>query len=115
MHGNELVIYHNQRQRQVLTSSLKQGHALAIADLLGQGRDQIVVGWREENDAGEMGIMLFMATDQSMKNWESAWIDKNGMACEDLKVADLNQDGKMDIIAAGRSSHNLKVYWNNSQ
>jgi hypothetical protein len=36
------------------------------------------------------------------------------MACEDLKIADLNGDGKPDIIAAGRSTHNLKVYWNRS-
>ncbi len=114
MHGNELVIYHNQRNRQVLTNTLNQGHALALADLLGQGTDQILVGWREENDAGEMGIKLFMATDQSMKNWSSVWIDKNGMACEDLKVADLNGDGKPDIVAAGRSTGNLKIYWNDS-
>ena len=115
MHGHELVIYHNPDQRQVLTSSLKQGHALAIADVLGQGWDQIVVGWREENDSGEMGVMLFTAGDRTMRNWESVWIDKNDMACEDLKVADLNQDGKPDIIAAGRSTKNLKIYWNKSE
>ena len=39
----------------------------------------------------------------------------NGMACEDLKVADLNGDGKKAIIAAGRSTHNLVVYWNQTK
>jgi hypothetical protein len=34
------------------------------------------------------------------------------MACEDLKVADLDDDGDLDIIAAGRSTQNLKIYWN---
>jgi hypothetical protein len=34
------------------------------------------------------------------------------MACEDLKTADLNNDGKPDIIAAGRASKNLVIYWN---
>jgi hypothetical protein len=34
------------------------------------------------------------------------------MACEDIQVADLNGDGKPDIVAAGRSTHNLKIYWN---
>jgi hypothetical protein len=34
------------------------------------------------------------------------------MACEDFKVADLNGDGKPDIIAAGRATKNLIVYWN---
>ena len=47
----------------------------------------------------------------------SAWklhatVDDNTMACEDFKVADLNGDGKPDIIAAGRATKNLIVYWN---
>jgi hypothetical protein len=115
MHGNELVVYQGNRNRQVLTNTMNQGHALALADLLDQGRDQIVVGWREANDQGEMGVQLFMASDPEMKNWESVWIDKNGMACEDLKIADLNGDGRPDIIAAGRSTQNLKVYWNKTR
>jgi hypothetical protein len=34
------------------------------------------------------------------------------MACEDIAVADLDQDGRPDVVAAGRDTHNLKVYWN---
>jgi hypothetical protein len=34
------------------------------------------------------------------------------MACEDSKVADLDGDGRPDIVASGRSTHNLMVYWN---
>jgi len=29
-----------------------------------------------------------------------------------LKVADLNGDGKADIIAAGRATKNVVIYWN---
>jgi hypothetical protein len=29
-----------------------------------------------------------------------------------LTAADLNNDGKLDIIAAGRATNNLKIYWN---
>lgn len=36
------------------------------------------------------------------------------MACEDLKIADLNGDGKLDIIASGRATKNLVIYWNES-
>jgi hypothetical protein len=36
------------------------------------------------------------------------------MACEDLQIADLNGDGKPDIIASGRSTNNLRIYWNKS-
>ncbi len=39
-------------------------------------------------------------------------IDDNTMACEDLTVADLNGDGKLDIVAAGRATKNVKVYFN---
>jgi hypothetical protein len=27
-------------------------------------------------------------------------------------VADLNGDGRMDIIAVGRATKNLRIYWN---
>jgi hypothetical protein len=32
------------------------------------------------------------------------------MACEDLKVADLDGDGKPEIIAAGRATKNVVIY-----
>ncbi len=41
--------------------------------------------------------------------------DMSGMACEDVRVADLNGDGRLDIIAAGRATRNLKIYWNRSE
>jgi len=37
------------------------------------------------------------------------------MACEDLQVADLNGDGRPDIVAAGRATRNLKIYFNESR
>ena len=39
-------------------------------------------------------------------------IDDGGMACEDALAADLDGDGKPDIIAGGRATHNVKIYWN---
>jgi hypothetical protein len=42
-------------------------------------------------------------------------VDDNGMACEDVALADLNADGKLDIIAAGRRTKNVKIYWNESK
>ncbi len=116
MHGNALALYHGEEKNKViLTDSLKQGHALVIDDLLQRRQEQIVVGWREKNDWEEMGIKLFVPKDPEWSTWESHWIDQNGMACEDLKVADLDGDGWKDIIAAGRSTHNLKIYWNRSK
>ena len=44
-------------------------------------------------------------------DWSYKIIDSGGMAAEDLTVADLNEDGKPDIIASGRATHNVKIYW----
>ncbi len=115
MHGTHLVAYlgKGERQRVVLDTTFVQGHALAVADILGLGRDQIVAGWRNPDANGEVGIRLYIP-DDSGSSWSIFVIDENTMACEDLKVADLNADGKLDIIASGRSTNNLKVYWNKS-
>ena len=108
MHGHELVLYGGVEGRKVLSDELHQGHALAVGPFIDNNKTQIVVGWRNENEDGLVGIKLFETADSL---WSNQWVDKGGMACEDLKVADLNADGKPDIIAAGRSTHNLKVYW----
>ncbi|MFN3997561.1 FG-GAP and VCBS repeat-containing protein [Algoriphagus sp.] len=120
MHGTTLVAYEGfdddlnsqNLKRTVLHSQLKDGHALAVGDFLSLGFDQIAVGWRLPNDAGEFGVKLFIPKNGSFSEFEEIWIDKNGMACEDLQAADLDGDGKLDLIASGRSTKNLKIYWN---
>ena len=39
-------------------------------------------------------------------------VDDAGMACEDLIVGDFNGDKKPDIVASGRATRNIKIYWN---
>ena len=116
MHGNNAVVYTREGEekwnRQVLDSSLADGHAVAFGDLLGKGLDQVVFGWRGKNADGKVGIKMFVPKSADGKEWEEVWIDDNEMACEDLKLADLNNDGHLDIIAAGRASKNVKIYWN---
>ena len=114
MHGNQLTVYAGKAfaSRSVLSDDLKQGHAIATGDLLDLGYDQIVAGWREANSENKFGVKIFVAQNTEGSRWNDYWIDDNGMACEDLKVADLDGDGKPDIVAAGRSTHNLKIYWN---
>jgi hypothetical protein len=101
--------------RTVIDDNVKEGHALAVADFLGTGSDQIVAGWRSPNKDSLTGIKIYKMKNRDATEWEWQWIDKNTMACEDLQVMDLNKDGKPDIVASGRATHNLKVYWNKSK
>jgi hypothetical protein len=116
MHGTEVVVYYKADtvRRIVLDNDVKEGHALATGDFLGTGSDQVVAGWRVPNKEGKVGIKLYAKKDLRSTQWESYWIDENGMACEDMQVTDLNGDGKTDIVASGRATKNLKIYWNRS-
>ena len=69
-------------------------------------------------DAGaseQVGIKLFVPLDETGTRWQSHVIDDNTMATEDLTVADLDGDGRPEIIAAGRATNNLIIYWNRSK
>ena len=120
MHGNTLAIYRGSASadltssRLVLDESLNQGHGLATGDLLGTGFDQIVVGSRGAGKPGDtFGLKLYAPAVAPDTGWKlAALIDNNQMACEDLKIADLNGDGRPDIIAAGRATKNVIIYWN---
>ncbi|MDA1273883.1 MAG: FG-GAP and VCBS repeat-containing protein [Verrucomicrobia bacterium] len=124
MHGNSLVFYTQPASgggesfwsRHVLDDSLVDGHALACGDFIGLGRDQIVVGWRAMNSRNaKVGIKILTPLDATGSQWRTTLVDDNTMACEDLKVADLNGDGRLDIVGAGRATKNLKIYWNVSK
>jgi hypothetical protein len=105
--------------RTVLDETLTGGHAVGLADLDGDGNDEVVVGWRDVL-AGKppTGIRIFrVAGDGTDKQvaWEMTQLEKGGVACEDLTVADLNGDGKPDVVAVGRATKNVRVYWNETK
>ncbi|HUR10542.1 MAG TPA: FG-GAP-like repeat-containing protein [Flavitalea sp.] len=116
MHGNQLVVYEkgSSANKLILDDELKEGHALATGDFLGTGSDMVVAGWRTPNAQGKVGIKIYWKSNADQQ-WKSQWIDENGMACEDLLIKDLNGDGKPDIIASGRSTKNVKIYWNRAR
>ncbi len=120
MHGNEVVINPENpgdlwsAKRVVLDDTLNQGHALVTADFLGLGYDQVVAGWREPAKTDQkVGLKLYVPTADDGSSWKlHSFIDDNKMACEDAKAADLNGDGKPELIASGRATKNLVIYWN---
>ena len=114
MHGNTIAVYQRAGEtweRTVLDDSLNQGHALAWGDVLGTGEPQVLAGWRGKDKAGKVGIRLY-SRDPETGAWERSVIDDNTIACEDLKVFDLDGDGRPEIIAAGRATKNAVIFWN---
>lgn len=116
-HGPHLALYEKdpatrEWKRQVLDSGMNQGHALACGNLLGLPRGQIVAGWREPDAAGEFGIRIHWQ-EKAGQPWQKAWVaGGKSMACEDLKLADLDADGRLEVIASGRATKNVVIYWN---
>jgi len=101
----------DEKQISVLTDILSQGHALVCGDFMGIGSDQVVAGWRNPNADKNVGIRLFKPQEQgSVLGYVIN--DSVRMACEDLQAADLDGDGDLDLIASGRATLNVLIYWN---
>ena len=121
-HGNVSAVYTEPAKwgspwnpGKALDKKLKDGHALACADFLGVGSDQVIVGWRAMNDPGIPGIKMFTPMNQDGTQWRETVISGEKIAVEDIKVADLNGDGKIDIVAAARQTKNLVIFFNETK
>ncbi len=113
-HGTKSAIYTRDGtgawQRNQILDGFKDGHAVACADFLGTGSDQVMVGWR---GAGlDPGIRLLTPLDDAGKAWRTSVVSNKEIAVEDFKAADLDGDGKPDLIVAGRQTKNLLIFWN---
>jgi hypothetical protein len=124
-HGNQVVVYtevqdeqHMQR-RFVIDEELRWGHGVWCADLDGDGSDEIIVGVRDNPNAKagdrhtlKCGVRIYKCTDGKGEKWTRQIVDDGGVAVEDLVAADLDGDGRIDIIAVGRATGNGRIYWN---
>jgi hypothetical protein len=112
-HGNHVVVYTQTAPaedftRHVIDDHLTWGHALACADIDVDGDDELIVGIRDSGPGdAKSGVRIY-----DPPNWTKQELDPGGVAVEDLAVADLNGDGKPDIVACGRATKNVRVYWN---
>jgi hypothetical protein len=117
-HGTSVVVYREPSAgarsdaiwpRRTVDPSLTGGHALAWADVDGDGDDELAAGWRD----GTGGVVVYdIAADATIRTRTP--VDLQGMTTEDLTTADLDGDGDPEIIASGRRTSNVVIYWNRS-
>jgi hypothetical protein len=123
-HGDKVVVYLEPDgwqpatdaplwSRHVIDAELAWGHAIAVANLDDDADDEIVIGVRDNQSAEHRcGVRVYQASDGTGERWQRQLVDPGGVAVEDLIAADVDQDGRIDIVAVGRATHNAKIYFN---
>jgi hypothetical protein len=94
-------------RKTTIETALTEGHALGWADFDGDGGDELAVGWRR----GKPGLAVY-TVDRDGALRSKQLVDDGGIDCEDLIVGDFNGDGRPDIVASGRATRNVRIYWN---
>lgn len=122
-HGFQVVVYRPPAslsgsepalwERTVLDENLKWGHAVWCADLDGDDDEELIIGVRDNKDAANpSGVRIYDPAGPQPAAWKAQRIDPGGVAVEDLAVGDLDGDGKLDVVAVGRQTKNVRIYWN---
>jgi len=113
-HGNEVVVHtedgSGRWQRKVIFSELTEGHEVCVGDFNGDGRDEIVAGDRARGKPGS--VHIFYAQDDAGAQWSHQTLDPLGMSGSGCGVADINGDGRLDVVLIGSATGNLKWYEN---
>jgi hypothetical protein len=107
-HGNQVAVYTQrgaQWEREVIDTTLVDGHTIQAADLNGDGVDEIIAGFR-----GQPRSVYLYSYDAAAKRWTRSDLDKGGMGAAACTVVDLNKDGRPDIACI--DSTRLKWYEN---
>jgi hypothetical protein len=106
-HGNQVSIYREEKGqwlRKVIDSSLEDGHTIQAADFAGDGQQEVVAGFRKGHS-----IVLYRSNPKG--EWTRSVIDDH-MAAAGCAVADLNGDGRIDLVCIGSATANLVWYEN---
>lgn len=123
-HGSQVVVYTAPPSmppgyfgglwdRHVLDDELAWGHVVWCANVDDDADEELIIGVRDnKNDTARSGIRIYDPQDALGRTWQRHLVDPAGVAVEDAIAGDLNADGRTDIIAVGRATHNVRIYWN---
>ncbi|RUL89092.1 hypothetical protein TsocGM_03740 [Tautonia sociabilis] len=123
-HGFQVVVYARPAgedgllSRQVIDEPLRWGHAVWTADLDDDSDQELIIGQRDPNPDGSgnhkgPGLFIYDPVPGSQPlAFEKRVIEDGGVAVEDATAADLDGDGRPELIAGGRATHNVRIYWN---
>ncbi len=109
-HGSELVIHLGELAnatfgpRTVIDNTLADGHALWVADIDGDGDDEVFAGHRGKD--ARVSVYDF---DRAKQTWNKKVIDRE-IAAQDLRGGDIDGDGTPDVVAVGGATHNVVWY-----
>ena len=107
-HGNEVVVYTESDgvwQRRVIFDEVTRGHEIAVLDLNGDGRADIVANDNSRRSANNPdatpGVHVFFAPeDPAIGEWGYSRIESEA-AMNSCVGADMNQDGRPDLVCTG--------------
>lgn len=102
-HGNQVAVYNPDRT--VIDDSIADGHTILTADLNGDGSDEVVAGFR---GVPHSVYVYYFDSGKSTR----VPLDSGGMAAASCAAADLDGDGRTDIVCIGTATANLKWYRN---
>jgi hypothetical protein len=119
-HGFQVVAYTRgasdgaaRWNRTVLDDQLAWGHAVWCANLDDDPAEELIIGVRDDAGPHRSGVRIYdPQLEAGAVAWQRSLVDPGGVAVEDLAAADLDGDGDIDIVAAGRQTKNVKIYWN---
>jgi hypothetical protein len=122
-HGHEVVVYTEPAdpatglwKRTMIDDQLKWGHAVWCANLDADADEELIIGVRDDlddkNPTKRRGVRIYDPNDSDPAKWTRTLVDAGAVAVEDLAAADLDGDGRTDIVAVGRATHNARIYWN---